>query len=115
MNENTTLEIIAPTVEEAIAQGLTQLGLPAEAVSVEVLDAGTKGLFGLGGRQVRVRLTVHDPDQETAPEPVPTAPKAKEKPASRKKKTSGHVQNLLGGNILGGHLLQLLKNSIFRI
>lgn len=86
MNENTTLEIIAPTVEEAIAQGLAQLGLPAEAVSVEVLDAGTKGLFGLGGRQVRVRLTVHDPEQETAPKPASPAPKAEQKPAPRKPK-----------------------------
>ncbi len=58
MNEKTTLEIIAPTVEEAIAQGLAQLGLTADAVSVEVLDAGNKGLFGLGKPQVRVRLTV---------------------------------------------------------
>ena len=57
MNERTTLEIIAPTVEEAIAQGLAQLGLTADAVSVEVLDAGNKGFFGLGKTQVRVRLT----------------------------------------------------------
>ena len=61
MTERTTLEIIAPTVEEALAQGLAQLGLPATAVSVEVLDSGNKGLFGLGGRQVRVRLTVNPP------------------------------------------------------
>ncbi len=59
MNEKTTLEIIAPTVEEAIAQGLAQLGLTADAVSVEVLDAGAKGFFGLGKAQVRVRLTVN--------------------------------------------------------
>ena len=59
MDERPTLEVIAPTVEEAIAQGLSQLGLTADAVSVEVLDAGSKGLFGMGGRQVRVRLTVH--------------------------------------------------------
>jgi spoIIIJ-associated protein len=61
MNQRTTLEVIAPTVEEALAQGLAQLGLPAQAVSVEVLDAGTTGLFGLGGRQVRVRLMVNPP------------------------------------------------------
>jgi spoIIIJ-associated protein len=61
MNARTTLEIIAPTVEEAIAQGLEQLGLTADAVSVEVLDAGSKGLFGLGKPQVRVRLTVNGP------------------------------------------------------
>jgi len=61
MNERTTLEIIAPTVEEAILQGLAQLGLTADAVSVEVLDTGNKGLFGLGKPQVRVRLTVNPP------------------------------------------------------
>src|SRR5262245_21300219 len=59
MNQRTTLEVIAPTVEEAIAQGLSELGLAADAVSVEVLDAGNKGLFGLGRPQVRVRLTVN--------------------------------------------------------
>src|SRR5574342_81251 len=85
MNERTTLEIIAPTVEEALAQGLAQLGLPADAVSVEVLDTGSKGLFGLGGRQVRVRLTVNPPAEtnvsvaETVAKPAP----AKEKPASK--------------------------------
>ena len=81
MTERTTLEIIAPTVEEALAQGLTQLGLPADAVSVEVLDAGNKGLFGLGGRQVRVRLTVNPlpgsaPEAEV-PAKAPAPPKKK--------------------------------------
>jgi len=75
MNQRTTLEIIAPTVEEAIAQGLSELGLTADAVSVEVLDAGTKGFFGLGKTQVRVRLTVNPmPGEiEIQPEPVPVA------------------------------------------
>ena len=58
MEEKTTLEMIAPTVEEAIERGLDQLGLPRDAVDVEVLDPGNKGLFGLGGRQARVRLTL---------------------------------------------------------
>ena len=66
MDERTTLEIIAPTVEEAIAQGLSQLGLTADAVSVEVLDAGAKGFFGLGKHQVRVRLTVNPPSSGAA-------------------------------------------------
>jgi spoIIIJ-associated protein len=68
MTAKTTLEIIAPTVEEAIAQGLAQLGLTADAVSVEVLDTGSKGLFGLGKPQVRVRLTVNGSDDEEADE-----------------------------------------------
>jgi spoIIIJ-associated protein len=87
MNEKTTLEVIAPTVEEALAQGLAQLGLPAEAVRVEVLDAGTKGLFGLGGRQVRVRLTVGTDEEkvEKPKKPSPEIPKAIKKPARTKK------------------------------
>jgi len=85
MNEKPTLEIIAPTVEEALAQGLAQLGLPAEAISMEVLDAGSKGLFGLGGRQVRVRLTVKSDDE---PAPSTPAPKPDQKPAHAPAKKS---------------------------
>ena len=87
MTDRTTLEIIAPTVEEALAQGLAQLGLPADAVSVEVLDSGNKGLFGLGGRQVRVRLTVNAPGQEPSvltSDKKPAPPKA-ERSAPRSK------------------------------
>lgn len=99
MNQRTTLEIIAPTVEEAIAQGLAQLGLTADAVSVEVLDAGNKGLFGLGKPQVRVRLTVNPPggmmsvQEESAPADVPsrraerveeTAPRKEERVVTKK-------------------------------
>jgi spoIIIJ-associated protein len=86
MNQKTTLEIIAPTVEEAIAQGLAQLGLTADAVSVEVLDAGTKGFFGLGKTQVRVRLTVNsapgamDVQTEAVPTSRPEAKRVETKP-----------------------------------
>jgi spoIIIJ-associated protein len=57
-DENTTLEMIAPTPEEAIEDALAQLGLTEDDVDVEILDSGSKGLLGLGGRQARVRLTV---------------------------------------------------------
>jgi spoIIIJ-associated protein len=59
MSENrANLEIIAPTVEEAVAKGLEDLGLPQEAVDIEVLDPGSRGLFGLGSRQARIRLMI---------------------------------------------------------
>lgn len=91
MSERTTLEIIAPTVEEAIQQGLDQLGLTADAVSVEVLDSGSKGLFGLGGRQVRVRLSVNPPTMPDLPASKPdssTGSGHSPKPASAKKSES---------------------------
>ena len=53
-----TIEIIAPTTEEAVEKGLADLGLPQEAVDIEILDAGSRGLFGLGSRQARIRLIV---------------------------------------------------------
>ncbi len=56
--KRTSLEIIAPSVEEAVAKGLSELGLPEDRVEIEVLDSGSKGLFGLGFRQARVRLTI---------------------------------------------------------
>jgi spoIIIJ-associated protein len=58
MNERTTLEKIAPSVEEAIAEALAELNLTENDVDVEVLDNGSRGLFGVGSRQARVRLTV---------------------------------------------------------
>src|SRR5215216_2345516 len=87
MNQRTTLEVIAPTVEEAIAQGLAQLGLTADAVSVEVLDAGNKGLFGLGKPQVRVRLTVVPPMGTVVPEPQPVVETKKETKKEPRKET----------------------------
>lgn len=57
-------EVIAPTVEEAIQNGLGELGLPAEAVEIEILDEGSRGIFGLGTRLARVRLSVKEVKQE---------------------------------------------------
>ena len=56
--KRTSLEVIAPSVEEAIEKGLAELGLPREAVEVEVLDEGAHGIFGLGARQSRIRLKI---------------------------------------------------------
>jgi len=68
--EKTTLEIIAPTTEEAINRGLEQLGLPAESVNIEILDSGSKGLLGIGGRQARVRLSLKTEEIESSSEEI---------------------------------------------
>jgi spoIIIJ-associated protein len=67
-----TIEIIAPTIEEAVEKGLADLGLQQDAVDVEILDAGSHGLFGLGSRQARVRLIVKG--AQAADEITPTIP-----------------------------------------
>src|SRR5687768_5926316 len=51
------MEYSARTVDEAIAQALTQLGLEREDVDVEVLHAGSPGrLLGFGAEPARVRV-----------------------------------------------------------
>ena len=90
----TTLEVIAPTVEEAVLKGLDELGMPQNSVEVEVLDEGSKGLFGLGSRQARVRLSVKaaSPDEGVEEEKP-----ARAKHASKRapKKVSERAEEIL--------------------
>lgn len=64
-DQKTNLEIIAPSVEEAIEKGLSELGVTEDEVDVEVLDPGSRGLFGLGSRQARVKLVLNLKEKET--------------------------------------------------
>ena len=73
-DSHAVLEVIAPTIEEAIEKGLNELGLPREDVDVEVLDEGSKGLFGLGSRQARIRLSVKAASSEMKIEAASSAP-----------------------------------------
>lgn len=70
----TSLEIIAPTVEEAVERGAAQLGLPRDSFEIEILDEGGRGLLGLTARQARVRLTVRGRTATPAAAETPAAP-----------------------------------------
>ena len=97
-------EASAKTVEEAIEAGLNELGVSIGDVDVQVLEEGSKGLFGLfGSRQAKVRLTVKENEEdpfedlmldETPAEPVKkqkesrpkeAKPEGEKKPAPKKK------------------------------
>jgi spoIIIJ-associated protein len=77
----TNLEIIAPSVEEAIDKGLAELGLEEDQVDIEILDSGSKGLFGLGSRQARIRISMHVGAGREAAQPLAAAQQAKSEPA----------------------------------
>ena len=80
IEKRANLEIIAPTVEEAILKGLEDLGLPQDAVDMEILDEGSRGLFGLGARQARIRLTIKS--LLGTKEPAPVSAEIKSTPAN---------------------------------
>ncbi|MGN0778609.1 MAG: RNA-binding cell elongation regulator Jag/EloR [Aristaeellaceae bacterium] len=85
-----TYEASAKTKEEAIATGLEALGVSISDVTIEVLDEGSKGLFGLfGSRMAKVRLTVKEVEldpladllsDKPAPKPVTRQPRPERKP-----------------------------------
>ena len=88
-----TYESSAKTLEEAIEAGLTALGAAISDVDVQIIDEGSKGLFGLfGSRLAKVRLTMKEseedllaltedkPKAKPAREKAPKPPKAESKP-----------------------------------
>ncbi|GHU43422.1 DNA/RNA-binding protein [Clostridia bacterium] len=58
------VEVKGKTVEDAITQGLVELGATSDQVEYEVIEKGTNGLFGLGSKQavikIRKNLTLED-------------------------------------------------------
>lgn len=91
-------EVSARTIEEAISNGLEHLGVSISDVTVDILEEGSKGLFGLfGSRPAKVRLTLKEEEAEesmahalfegTLEEEKPAAkPAAEKKPAPKQEK-----------------------------
>lgn len=68
------IEVRGDDVDQAVADGLAQLGLSRDEVEVEVLDEGSRGLLGLGAREAVVvikPLSAAAPIKEERPEPEP--------------------------------------------
>ncbi len=61
-----SLEVEAKTVDEAIEQGLAQLGVSRADVNIQILREGKRGVFGLGSEDALVRLTRQDPEPDEA-------------------------------------------------
>lgn len=59
-----SVEVSAATREEAIKMALEKLGAERHEVDVEILDEGSRGLFGFGARPVRLRVTDETPRHE---------------------------------------------------
>lgn len=87
MTKEQTFEFSGPTVEEAVEKGLSELGLSADDVVVEVLDEGKRNLFHFASRQARVRLTVRQGAVGSKPAAAPSAREPKAEPESERPQT----------------------------
>ena len=85
-----TYESSAKTIEEAISAGLEALGASISDVTVDIIDEGSKGLFGLfGSRLAKVRLTVKEQEEDllaSLTEEKPAKKPAKKPSAEKKEK-----------------------------
>lgn len=83
-------EFSARTEDEAVEMGLQELGVSIADVDVQVVEEGSKGLFGLfGSRPVKVRLTLKDAEEDPLADLLEDKPekKAEKKAVKAEKKT----------------------------
>ncbi len=52
-----SIEITAKTVDDAIEKAVSELNLDRSSIKVEVIDSGSKGIFGIGAKDAVVRIT----------------------------------------------------------
>jgi len=70
MDSRQSVEKTGDTVQAAVDAGLEELGVTPKDVMVEVLEEGSRGVFGIGAKQAKVRLTLL-----SMPVPKPEIPK----------------------------------------
>ncbi len=57
-------EFIAKTIEEAVKEGLSEMGLTEEQAIVTVLEEPTKGILGIGAKKAKVKIEKKKTDGE---------------------------------------------------
>lgn len=89
MSERRSIEVTADTVDEAIQQGLSELGVQPWDVMVEVIDEPSVGMFGSPPRKARVRLQMLRTGPATPP--PTTLPRLAQPDAEARRMQQGSV------------------------
>ena len=71
-----SVEKTAKTVDDAVRAALDELGAAKDQVTVEVLSEGKGSLFGLFGRDAKVRVTLKEAAEETTEPAAAAVPEA---------------------------------------
>lgn len=64
------VEKVAKNVESAITDALIELGATTEEVDIEVLEKGSKGIFGIGAKKAKIRVTLKESVKEIIEEKI---------------------------------------------
>ena len=68
-----TIVTTGKTIELAVEEALTRLGLDRDSVSVTVLAQAKSGFLGFGAQPAKVQVTYEVPDEAPAPKATPSA------------------------------------------
>lgn len=63
-----SIEATGKSVDAAIFNGLAQLGVSIDEVSIDIIQTETKGILGIGARSAIVRLTEKPPEEVVVPD-----------------------------------------------
>lgn len=56
------VEKVGRTIDSAITDALIELGATTDQVEIQVIEKGSKGIFGLGAKDAKVRVTLKEQD-----------------------------------------------------
>lgn len=87
-----SIELQEKTVDEAINKALEQLQVSRDQVAVEILEEGSRGLFGLGAKPAKVRVSISGAStKESQPQHKKVAPekevRSKDEPSQEKERS----------------------------
>ncbi|MDR2711822.1 MAG: Jag N-terminal domain-containing protein [Clostridiales bacterium] len=107
------IEETAKTVNEAIDLACSKAGVDLADVDVEIIDVGSKGIFGLGGREAKVRIKIKEPiniQDLKKQEPVPrntAKPQTEYKKEASKAAPAKNIQENKGPEITAALIQQV--------
>lgn len=97
-----TIEMSGKTVDLAIKNALDELGVDIDDVKIEIIDTPSKGVFGLGSKLAKVRVTIKTEDDEVESaeetieeEVIPTPAPVKKAVKKDTECTEGDVTNVV--------------------
>lgn len=128
----TEREFNAATIEEAVEEAASELGMPADVISYTVADEGSSGFMGIGARDARILVTLLEESLEERQPAVPqettdhadVAPTERESaedqvnnleaaPETLLQETKQYMETVVGGLDLAGARLDIYDAGEF--
>lgn len=89
------VEKTAKNVDEAIAAALAELGATKDQVNIEVLEEGSKGFFGFGAKDAKVRVTLIETAEVQAETKAEKPAEVKAQPANTAEMPKNNANSMI--------------------